>query len=139
MTVEIVYTPLDEIAAHPRNPKDHDIGAISQSIGRFGYIAPVIIDERTQLLVAGHGRLDALRAMRGQGQKPPEGVQVDAEGNWRVPVIRGVKFRSDEEVAAYLIADNRLTVGGGVERTRPSRTAAIAARTRPAAHGSDRV
>ena len=56
--LRIEYAPLADLIAakHKRNPKDHDIGAISRSVNRFGFTAPVIIDERTGYLAAGHGR-----------------------------------------------------------------------------------
>lgn len=111
LTIE--YVPLDDLKAHPRNPKDHDIGAISKSVKRFGYVAPVIVDERSGYLVAGHGRIDTLAQLRQQGKQPPANVQVSALGEWLVPVVRGVSFNSDSEVEAYLVADNRLTIMGG--------------------------
>ena len=35
------------------------------------------------------------------------------DGDWLVPVVRGVGFNSDAEIEAYLVADNRLTILGG--------------------------
>jgi hypothetical protein len=37
----------------------------------------------------------------------------DFDGDWLVPVVRGVAFNSDAEIEAYLVADNRLTILGG--------------------------
>lgn len=110
--LRIEYVSIDALKKHPRNPKDHDIGAISRSVGRFGFTSPVIVDERTGYLVAGHGRIDTLSQMKAQGKQPPANVQRSGQ-DWLVPVIRGVAFNSDAEVEAYLVADNRLTILGG--------------------------
>jgi hypothetical protein len=112
--LRIEYVALSDLKRHPRNPKDHDIGAISRSVNRFGFTAPVIIDERTGYLAAGHGRIDTLAQLKAQGKEPPANVQTqDFDGDWLVPVVRGVAFNSDAEIEAYLVADNRLTILGG--------------------------
>ena len=95
--LRIEYTPLADLKRHPRNPKDHDIGAISRSVNRFGFTAPVIIDERTGYLAAGHGRIDTLAQLKAQGKDAPANVQTD-HGEWLVPVVRGVAFNSDAEI-----------------------------------------
>jgi hypothetical protein len=110
--LHIEYVSIDALKKHPRNPKDHDIGAISRSVGRFGFTSPVIVDERTGYLVAGHGRIDTLAQLKAQGKEPPANVKAD-KGDWLVPVVRGVAFNSDAEIEAYLVADNRLTMLGG--------------------------
>lgn len=111
--LRIDYLPLSELKRHPRNPKDHDLGAISRSVNRFGFTAPVILDERTGYLAAGHGRIDTLAQLKAQGKQPPANVKTDKAGEWLVPVVRGHGFNSDEEVEAYLVADNRITSLGG--------------------------
>lgn len=112
MTRRIEYMPLDGIRPATKNVKAHDIGAINQSMGRFGYVEAVQLDERTERLVAGHGRLDTLRAMRKDNQPAPPGVEV-RDGAWWVPVARGWASKDDAEAKAYLIASNRLVELGG--------------------------
>lgn len=109
----VEYVPLDQVVAAARNPKGHDLGGIQGSIARFGFVAPSVMDERTQRLVAGNGRMEALRAMRDAGQQPPAGVQLDADGTWLVPLLTGWASRSDAEASAYLVADNEWTTRGG--------------------------
>lgn len=109
----VEYTPLTFIEAAPRNPKRHAGDAIKKSIDRFGFAELPLIDERTGRLVAGHGRLDQLAAMRKDGQAPPDGVRVDDAGEWLVPVVRGWQSRSDADAEAYVVASNRLTTLGG--------------------------
>lgn len=110
----VEYMALDEVASAPRNPKEHDIGAIAGSVGRFGFAEPPIIDERTGRLVAGHGRIKTLKALRARpGAKPPDGVALDQAGRWLVPVVRGWASRSDADAEAYLVASNKLVELGG--------------------------
>jgi len=108
----VTYMALDEITVAPRNPKGHDLAAIGRSVSRFGFTEPIVLDERTGRLVAGHGRLEHLRALEAEGATPPDGVTLTTTG-WTVPVIRGWASNSDEEAEAYLVASNRLTELGG--------------------------
>lgn len=105
--------PLDAVQPAARNPKGHALEGITGSIAHHGYAEPMLLDERTGRLVAGHGRRDAIAAMRDAGQTPPEGVEVDDTGAWLVPVVRGWSSRSDGDAEAYLVASNRLTELGG--------------------------
>jgi hypothetical protein len=107
------YQDLDTIEPAPNNPKEHQIDNVRASIDRFGYVAPMIIDDRTGRLVVGHGRLESLKARRDAGETPPEGIQVDDAGRWFAPVIHGWASRSDADAAAYVVADNHLTELGG--------------------------
>lgn len=104
--------PLSGIVGAERNPKDHDIGGIATSIDEFGFNDPPTIDERTERLVAGHGRIKGLRAMKVQGEPPPERVREHG-GEWYVPVIRGIEFDSKEKAEGYLLAANRWVEQGG--------------------------
>jgi DNA modification methylase len=109
----IEYIPINTIQSATRNPKRHADTTVQNSIGRFGMASPPVLDERTNRLVAGHGRLAALTAMRDAGQQPPEGIRTDDTGQWLIPVYRGWSSRSDAEADAYLVADNRHTELGG--------------------------
>lgn len=51
----IELMPLGQLQVAKRNPKKHS-GDISTSVGRFGYAEPILLDERTGRIVAGHGR-----------------------------------------------------------------------------------
>ena len=110
-TVE--YRPLSSLEGDPRNPKAHDVSTITASVGRFGYLEPIVLDGRTGLIVSGHGRAETLRAMRDRGESPPEGVREEPPGVWLVPVVTGWSSRSDTEAGAALIALNRTTELGG--------------------------
>ena len=109
----IEYMPIDELRGAEHNPKGHDKPRIANSISRFGFADASILDERTGRLVAGHGRHGDLLARKEQGKEPPEGVVVDDDGRWLMPVQRGWASRSDEDAQAFLVAHNRLTETGG--------------------------
>jgi hypothetical protein len=111
----IAYLPLAELRGDARNPRTHDETTIGASVDRFGYLEPIIRDERTGLIVSGHGRKKVLEDMRARGDAaPPEGCRVDsASGEWLVPVVVGWASKSDNEAAGALIALNRTTERGG--------------------------
>ncbi len=109
----IEYRPLAELVADPRNPKGHDQDQIDDSVDRFGFIDPVVMDHRTGRLISGHGRTDALRKMEAAGQSPPDGIRRAPDGTWLAPVVIGWSSRSDTEAAAALVALNRSTELGG--------------------------
>ncbi|QDH93059.1 ParB-like nuclease domain protein [Microbacterium phage Margaery] len=109
----IEYERLGDLKADPRNPKGHDERTIGASMDRFGYIEPVTVDDRTGLIIGGHGRVKALRAAKAAGGEPPEGVRVAEDGEWLVPVNHGWASASDAEAAGALIALNRATQLGG--------------------------
>jgi ParB-like chromosome segregation protein Spo0J len=117
MSRAIEFVPLDDLVFDPRNPKNHDVGLIDASIGRFGVIDPVVRDERTGYLISGHGRTETLRAMHARGESAPEGVQVAESGGWLIPVAVGWASRTDTEAMAALVALNRTTEAGGWEET----------------------
>lgn len=109
------WMPVSELPEDSRNAKNHAEGDLDASLGRFGYTTPCEIDERTGLLVAGHGRKAALQRRILAGDPPPDGIQVDPKGRWLVPVVRGWASADDNEAAAYLAANNQLTIAGGFD------------------------
>ena len=116
---EIRYEDLDDIVSADNNPKDHDLGVLYQSMQRFGFTNPIIMNESTGKLLAGHGRLQTLQMMKDNGEDAPKRIDVvkdiedDRIETWYVPVLYGVSIENVSEAQAYLIADNRLTELGG--------------------------
>jgi hypothetical protein len=107
------YVPLDSIQTADRNPKGHEHVALRSSFDRFGFVEPMVRDDRTGRLVAGHGRLAELRQARARDPlTPPSGVVLE-DGQWHVPIITGWSSSDDAEAEAYLIAANRLVELGG--------------------------
>lgn len=127
----IRYVPVADVVRADSNPKDHAHDLIQASIIERGFAEPVLLDERTGKLVAGHGRLAALRSLeehtargnpaKGKGvddRGVPRGIGVDDEGRWLLPVVHGWASRNDADAEAYLVASNRLVeLGGWDERT----------------------
>lgn len=107
------YVRLDQILPAPRNAKRHDQAGIGRSIGHHGLVEVPARDERTGRLVAGHGRWEDLKAKHARGEEPPEGVTVDGDGMWRMPVLAGWSSRSDDDASTYVVASNQLTTVGG--------------------------
>jgi hypothetical protein len=110
--VHIEYLPIDQLLKSPQNPKEHDIGGIHESVKRFGYVTPIVIDEATGYIIEGHGRLETLQQKKHAGNPPPTGIH-EKKGSWLVPVVRGISFDGEHDAQAYLIAANRLTELGG--------------------------
>lgn len=116
----IDYLPLSDLANRRAsgNPKKHDAQIIERSVSRFGFVEPIVLDERTGRLVAGHGRLDDIEYRSESGSAPPDGIRLgdpafDPSGEWMVPVIRGWSSNSDDEAKAYLVVSNQATIAGG--------------------------
>lgn len=97
----IRYVSLADLTPRPGAARTHSrkqIRQIAESIRRFGFINPIVIDENGQIL-AGHGRVEAARAMR-----------LD-----EVPALR-IDTMSEAEKRAYAIADNKLGLNSGWDR-----------------------
>lgn len=108
----IEYLPLEKLPPALRNPRRHAEKDLDASVGRFGYAEPVLLDERTGRLIAGHGRVEALERLKAKGKPPPDGIHERA-GSWLVPVVRGWSSKNDREAEAYLVASNQVGAKGG--------------------------
>ena len=108
--LKIEYISIKEISKWPRNPKIH--GDLRPSFQRFGFIVPMVLDEGTKKLVAGHGRLEWLEDLQKKGEEAPQGIRVEEDGSWLAPVVKGVYFETEEDAEAFLISDNLLASYG---------------------------
>jgi hypothetical protein len=89
----VIYQSLSELKPSPRNARTHSkhqIHQIAESIKAFGFTNPILID-RTNTIVAGHGRLAAAKLL----------------GMDQVPTIC-LESLTEAQVRAYVIVDNRL-------------------------------
>ena len=112
----IEYFRLQDLIKMERNPKLHS-AKIDDSFAEYGYVEPVLIDEGSGKLVAGHGRLERLEKQYGLEMEPPSRIKVHSDGSWMVPVIRGVTFDSPTKAEEYGITSNLLTIDGGFDTT----------------------
>lgn len=91
--LRIEMLSIDELQEYENNARDHDdidIAAIKESIETFGFNDPIGIWSDKNVIVEGHGRLAAARAL----------------GMDKVPCIR-LDHLSDEERRAYALAHNK--------------------------------
>lgn len=109
----IEYVDIDDMIPAIRNPKRHADADIQASLRRWGYTEPVLRDERTGRLIAGHGRLENVSFMRSNGEEPPVGIVLTANGHWQLPVVTGWSSTDDAEADAYIVAANQLPSAGG--------------------------
>jgi Predicted transcriptional regulators len=85
--------------SNPRVHSDRQISLLKRSISRFGFINPILVDAENKI-VAGHGRVKAAE-------------QLDMI---TVPALR-IEHLNDDEIRAYVIADNRLAEKSGWDRS----------------------
>jgi DNA modification methylase len=97
----IEFVPLDQLTPYKGNARTHSrkqIGQIANSIERFGFNTPVLIDDSGQI-IAGHGRVEAAKLL----------------GMGSVPTLR-LSHLSAADKRAYIIADNRIAEKAGWDR-----------------------
>lgn len=95
---EIEYLEINNLIPYENNARTHDeyqIEKLKNSLQEFGFINPVIIDENNMILV-GHGRIMGAKEL---------GIE-------NVPCIR-IKYLTEEQKKAYILADNKLSDLGG--------------------------
>lgn len=98
---QVEWVPIGALRANPRNARAHSkkqIRQIAESIRKFGFLNPVIVDD-AGLVLAGHGRLEAARLV----------------GIATVPVLRFAHL-SPARKRAYVLADNRIAEQAGWDR-----------------------
>jgi DNA modification methylase len=99
--LQIEQTHIHELRPQVRNARTHlkrQIRQIAESIRRFGFCNPVLIDD-TKAILAGHGRVKAAELL----------------GFTSVPTVQ-LSHLSDADKRAYVIADNRLAEKAGWDR-----------------------
>lgn len=96
--LEIRYLNPTELKLNPKNSRTHSkkqLHKIAQSIEKLGFNNPVLIDAEN-IIVAGHGRVLAAREL----------------GLTEIPTIC-LSHMSQEQIRAYIIADNKLAEEAG--------------------------
>jgi hypothetical protein len=99
--LKIVYLAPEQLRPCTMNPRRHSqkqLRQIAKSIGRFGFVNPVLISDDFEIM-AGHGRVEAAQLL----------------GLNKVPTVR-LSNLSPAERRAYVIADNRLAQLAGWDR-----------------------
>jgi hypothetical protein len=109
------YANIEDLIFFPKNPKQHDLGAIHTSINQFGFLERVIINEITGHILAGAGRVETLLQKKCANELLPDGI-MERDGKWFTPVDY-VSVPEDKE-GAVVIALNRTTELGGWDNER---------------------
>ncbi len=133
MALRSELRPLESLQRLPRNPKSHDLGAIHQSVRRWGFLERILVNETTGHVVAGAGRLDTLQGMKARGEKAPRNVE-ERGGKWLVPVDVD-DLPEDQETAAAIALNRLVELGGWDEGLLAQVLADIAARGEDALDG----
>jgi DNA modification methylase len=97
----IELLPVGQLTPYRNNARIHSkkqIRLIADSIQRFGFVNPVLIDDADEI-IAGHGRVEAAKLL----------------GLAAVPALR-ISHLSEAEKRAYILADNRLAELAGWDR-----------------------
>ena len=101
MTAQIQTVPIDTLTPYRNNARTHSkkqIRQIADSIKRFGFTNPILVDGKGGV-IAGHGRLAAAKLL----------------GMKEVPTIL-LSHLSETEQRAYVIADNQLAAKAGWDK-----------------------
>lgn len=103
------WTPLDTLRAWSDNPRLNAdaIPKVAASIRRFGFVAPIVVWEGHDRLVAGHTRMAALESILREEPDfvPPGAPPGTLPGT--APVVFHA-FASEADANAYALADNKL-------------------------------
>lgn len=98
---KIIMMPIAQIRPNKRNAKTHSkrqIAQLADSISRFGWTAPIVVDEHN-IILAGNARYLAAQKL----------------GKRDVPVMV-VPHLSDAEKRALALADNKIAANAGFDR-----------------------
>lgn len=98
---KIIHLPITQLRPQARNARTHSrkqLKQIAQSIERFGFTNPVLINEE-QAILAGHGRVEAARML-----------------GWTTVPTLCLAHLTRAEQRAYVLADNKLALNAGWDR-----------------------
>ena len=90
--------PIADLTRHPDNPRRGDVDEIVKSLGRFGQVRPILIDDGNTVIAGNHTLLAAERL------------------GWTHVAAVVNAFGNAEDAKAYLLADNRLSDLGEFDR-----------------------
>jgi len=96
--MQVEFILVSELRPYPKNARTHSkrqIRQLANSIEKFGFCNPVLVDDENQI-IAGHGRVEAAKVLG-----------IDA-----VPTCR-LSHLSEAEKRAYILADNKLAEQAG--------------------------
>jgi hypothetical protein len=83
---------IDSIQPHPKNVRQGDIGAISESLKAHGQYRPIVVDKRTNQILAGNHTWKAAKSL-----------------GWSQIAVGFIETKDDDDATRILLADNRTT------------------------------
>jgi ParB-like chromosome segregation protein Spo0J len=99
--MQVETLPVETLRPYLRNARTHSrkqVRQIADSILKFGFCNPVLVDDEGQI-IAGHGRVAAAKLL----------------GMREVPAVR-LSHLSETDKRAYVLADNKLAEKAGWDR-----------------------
>jgi hypothetical protein len=90
--IEHTIVDIDSIETHPKNVRQGDIGAISESLKAHGQYRPIVVDKRTNRILAGNHTWKAAKSL-----------------GWTQITAGFIETKDDDEALRILLADNRTT------------------------------
>jgi len=90
--IEHLIVDIDSVQPHEKNVRQGDIGAISESLKAHGQYRPIVVDRRTNKILAGNHTWKAAKAL-----------------GWQQIAAGYVETKDDDEALRILLADNRST------------------------------
>ena len=90
--IEHLTVDINTVEPHPKNVRQGDIGAISESLKAHGQYRPIVVDKRTNRILAGNHTWKAAKAL-----------------GWSQISAGFIETRDDDEALRILLADNRTT------------------------------
>jgi hypothetical protein len=90
--IEHTIVDIDSVQTHPKNVRQGDIGAISESLKAHGQYRPIVVDRRTNRILAGNHTWKAAKAL-----------------GWAEISAGFIETKDDDEALRILLADNRTT------------------------------
>lgn len=109
--LRIEYEDMEAVRRFPKNPKLHDLAELDAAFEDRGFVEPVVVDDTSGYMIAGHGRLEQLAARKKAGLPAPARIIVKGD-RWLVPVVH-VALDNLEQARRHLLGSNRIAELGG--------------------------
>lgn len=90
--IEFATIDIGTIQPHPKNVRQGDIGAISESLKAHGQYRPIVVDRRTNQILAGNHTWRAAKSL-----------------GWSQIAVGFIETKDDDDATRILLADNRTT------------------------------
>lgn len=90
--IDFAAVDVHSIEPHPKNVRQGDIGAISESLKAHGQYRPIVVDRRTNFILAGNHTWRAAKSL-----------------GWSQIAVGFIETKDDDDATRILLADNRTT------------------------------